>query len=116
MSSRLRGQGPPDLLSRESQYRSHQLCHGNENLKQHRLRSSTQRRICSERIQPIFQNIEVDRAQIHRAKVVECVEDRMKLKIVVGLTNPCDQFTEPMQSPTIQLRQLLIRHTILYRK
>ena len=43
------------------------------------------------------------------------MEDRMKLKIVIGFPNPRDQLAEPMQSPTIQLRQLLIRDSVLPR-
>ncbi len=87
-SYRLCGQGSPDLFSRKAQHRRHQLRHGDDDLEEHRLRPTTQWRIGPERIETILQNIEIDGAQIHRAEIVECMENRVKLKIVIGLPDP----------------------------
>ncbi len=102
--TRLRSQGPPDLFGRKAQHRSHQLRHGDDDLEEHRLRSATQGRIGPERIETILQNIEIDGTQIHRAEVVERMEDRVKLKLVIRFLDPRNQLAEPMQRPTIQFR------------
>ncbi len=86
----LRGQGPPDLFGRKAQHRRHQLRHGNDDLEEHRLRSAPQGRIRPERIEPILENIEIDGTQIHRAEVVERMEDRVKLKLVIGCPEPAE--------------------------
>ena len=77
-------QGPPDLFGRKAHTGAINF------VKATTMSKST---VCDPRrkgesgpecIETILQNIEVDGAQVHRAEIVKCMKNRVKLKIFIG--------------------------------
>ena len=50
-------------------------------------------------VQPVFQNVQVHRAQIHRAIIIQCVKNNMELKTFVSFRYAFNDFLQAMQSP-----------------
>jgi hypothetical protein len=108
-------QHPPKFIRRERQNRRHELRQRHENLIQRRLRAAPLVRILMKSVQAVFQNVQIDRAQVHRTEVVQRVEDGVKLVGLVGVPDFRNQFAKPQQRPPVQLGQLLIRYAVLRR-
>ena len=102
------GQVSPRLLGGERQQRRHQPGQRGEDLVAHRLGGAPPRVGRGRGVEPVLDDVEVERRQIHRAEVVDGVERRVELVFLVGPRDAIDQPGQPVEDEPIHLVQALV--------
>src|SRR5437879_7636417 len=102
----------PDLLGGEDQNRSHQAHQGVRNAVDGRLRRAAALAARSKCVEAIFQDVEVKRAQVHHAEIVQRMEHAVELKGVVPAAALLDQFGRALEHPAIKLVKLFMRQRV----
>ena len=82
---------------------------------QHGLRGTTSQRVGRAGIETVFEHIQVERAQIHGAEVVDLVIGAVECIGAIRLGDRAHHFLQPMQHPAVDLRHLGVGHGVCHR-
>jgi hypothetical protein len=66
------------------------------------------------RVEPVLQDIEIEGAHLDRTEILDTVINDVKLKMLVGLPNPLDQFLKSVEGPSVYLMDLLIGPLVFF--
>ncbi len=83
--------------------RRHQMDQGVENPIERRLRGAAGVRFCAFAIKPVFDDVEILRAQIDAAKIIERMINGVEFVIVVSFAAAAEHILRPLQNPTVHL-------------
>ncbi len=109
------GQVAPCLLGGVYQdWRQHGTQRGRQFV-QHGLRGTTSQRVGRAGIETVFEHIQVERAQIHGAEVVDLVIGAVECIGAIRLGDRAHHFLQPMQHPAVDLRHLGVGHGVCHR-
>ncbi len=99
------GHVAPRFLGREREDGRHEPRQRAEDVEAHGLRRAPPRVVGQRGVEPVLDDVEVERRQIDRAEIVHGVEDRVELVLVVGAPDAGDQAREAIEDPAIDLVQ-----------
>src|SRR5262245_46002048 len=85
----------PRLLGGEREDRRHEPRQRAEDVEAHRLGRTPPRVVEQRGVEPVLDDVEIERREVHRAEVVHGVEDRVELVLVVGAPHAADQAGQP---------------------
>ena len=102
----------PDLLGRERQDRRHQADERIQDAVAGRLGRAALRRVRRRGVEPVLQDVEIERREVHRAEVVEALEREVELVGLVRLPHPLDRPVEPQHRPAVQARERGVRDRV----
>ena len=102
----------PDLLGRERQDRRHQANERVQDAVAGRLGRPALRRVRRRGVEPVLQDVEIERREVHRAEVVEALEREVELVRLVRLPHPLDRPVEPQHRPAVQARERGVRDRV----
>ena len=94
----------PRLFAGEDKYGREQLAKGIVDFLHCALRGSTAGRIRRIAIHPVLCDVDVEAAEIDRAKLIECVIDLVEFVGGVGVATFRDHVLQPMKNPAIDER------------
>src|SRR5262249_56232839 len=94
----------PRFLRRKSRYRREQLAKCRENFMHRSLGCTAPSRVCGIAIHPVFGDVDVETAQIDRAKLVERVINLVKLETLVTGATLFHPVINPLHNPTTTAR------------
>ena len=89
----------PDLLGRKAEHGSHGAHQGIQQAIKHRLRGSALPGFRRRSVEPIFDDIEIESAQINGGEIVERTVDLVKRELLIAFIDPLQDLRGPGQSP-----------------
>ncbi len=87
----------------EGQDRRHQPGQRGQHLEADGLRGAAPRVVGRRHVEPVLDDVEVERREIHRAEVVEGVKGHVELVVLVRPPHPRDQPAQAEQGPVVEL-------------
>jgi len=105
----------PDLFTGEAHDGRQQSRQRITDPPQHSLGRTPAGGIGSERVEPVFQDVEIKRAQLHGAKLNRSLIDLVKGKFLVPLPHIADEIGGQQQHVLVERRHLLRRRGVLPR-
>src|SRR5215467_9326318 len=103
------GHVAPRLLRGEREDRRHEPRQPAEDVEADGLGSAPPRVVGQRGVEPVLDDVEVERREVDRAEVVDGVEDRVELVVVVGAPDAADQPRQPIEDPAVNLVQPGVR-------
>src|SRR5579883_353789 len=76
------------------------------------LRRASFATLCRKCVKPVLENIEIKRAQIHDAEVVQRVVNAMKIEALVELQALGHKLLRTPQHPAVELFERVLRHRV----
>ena len=77
-----------------------------ENSIERRLRRAPFGRIRSFAIEPVFDDVQILRAQIDAAEIIEAVIDHVELALLIGLAAAAEQIFRALENPAVELVEI----------
>src|SRR5438105_5099902 len=99
---------PPRFLSRKSEKWRKQFAEPVENFAHDCLGGTTAGRIRRVAVHPIFGDVDIETAKIHRAELIERVINRVKLERFISGSTSSGHIIQPFQNPAINKRQVYL--------
>ena len=111
----LRRQLLPDLLGRKAEHGSHGAHQCIQQAIKHRLRGPALPGFGRKGVEPIFDDIEIESAQINGGEIVERTVDLVKRELLIAFIDPLQDLRGPGQSPGVEFLQLTFLHHVVGR-
>src|SRR3972149_1743468 len=102
----------PDFFGSVGKNRGHEADEGGQDPEKGGLGRAPLGGGCGGGVEPVLQDVQIQRAQVNRAEVVQGMKDDMELKIDGGFSQPGDQFLQAQQNPAVDLQELRIRNQV----
>ena len=102
----------PDLFGRKTHQRRHGAPQGVRNAVQGGLRRASPDRASRRRVQPVFQDVEIEGAHGHRSEIVDRAIDLVKGVFLVRCLHRFKDLRCLDQRPGVDLLQLVAPHTV----
>src|ERR1051326_1167773 len=99
----------PDLRRRKRQDRRHQVYEHVENTVERGLRRAPRARPRRLAIEAVLHNVEIERAQVYAAEVVERMVNDMELELIVRVEAAREQRVGAAENPAVELVDLFER-------
>ena len=103
------GHVAPRLLGGERQDGRHESREDAEHVEADGLGRAPPRVVGVRGVEPVLDDVEIERREVDRAEVVHPVEDRVELVFVVGAPHAADQARQPIEDPAVDLVQSRVR-------
>src|SRR5206468_5214490 len=87
------------------EYRCHESHEYVEDLPKRGLRRAARRTVGAPAVEPILDDVEVERAQVHAAEVVERMVNDVELVLEVRAPAACDERACPREDPLVEFEQ-----------
>ena len=105
----------PAFFGGKRENRRHQFYHRVQDFIHRRLTGTPRFRSRFRRVHTVFQHVEIKRAHIHNAEIMERMEKDMKFEIFIRLPDALNQQLQAMQRPAINFQHLVVFHGIFGR-